>query len=72
LRRGSVEDIRLTLEISIPSSQIGRIIGKGGASVKELQKVTGATVKFPEQGTTGSSLEAPVHIIGTFYASQVS
>ena len=53
-RRGSGEDVRLTVELTIPTSQIGRIIGKGGASVRELQKITGANVKFPEQPQGGN------------------
>ena len=79
-RRGSGEDVRLTVELTIPTSQIGRIIGKGGASVRELQKITGANVKFPEQPQGGHQQQqtvnvagdSPVHIIGSFYASQVS
>ena len=68
------------MELTIPTSQIGRIIGKGGASVRELQKITGANVKFPEQPQGGHNQQtaadikgdSPVHIIGPFYASQVS
>ena len=78
-RRGSGDDVRLTVELTIPTSQIGRIIGKGGASVRELQKISGANVKFPEQPSGGQQQTAaniagdsPVHIIGSFYASQVN
>ena len=67
------------MELTIPTSQIGRIIGKGGASVRELQKITAANVKFPEQPSGGQQQPAanlggdsPVHIIGSFYASQVN
>ena len=65
----------------MPTSQIGRIIGKGGSSVRELQKITGANVKFPEQQqqqqqqaqqAANVGEDSPVHIIGSFYASQVS
>ena len=64
------EDIRLTVEILVPSSQVsqaasvsqsrhnsplssllqvGRIIGKGGQNVREMQRLTGAVIKLPEQ-----------------------
>ncbi|VDP42450.1 unnamed protein product, partial [Soboliphyme baturini] len=42
------EDIRLCTEIHVPSKLVGRIIGKGGANVRELQRLTGAQVKIPE------------------------
>jgi hypothetical protein len=62
-------DIRLIVEIMVPSSQVGRIIGKGGANVRELQRVTGALIKLPEQGTSTGD-EISVHIVGTFYSVQ--
>ncbi|CAH1394680.1 unnamed protein product [Nezara viridula] len=43
------DDVRLTVEILVPSSQVGRIIGKGGQNVRELQRVTGSVIKLPEQ-----------------------
>ena len=29
--------------------QVGRIIGKGGQNVREMQRLTGAVIKLPEQ-----------------------
>ena len=29
--------------------QVGRIIGKGGGNVREMQRLTGAVIKLPEQ-----------------------
>ncbi len=63
-------EVRLTAEILVPASQVGRIIGKGGANVREMQRVTGAAIKLPEQGTVEGE-ETPVHITGTFYSVQV-
>uniref|UniRef100_T1HHC2 KH domain-containing protein n=1 Tax=Rhodnius prolixus TaxID=13249 RepID=T1HHC2_RHOPR len=48
------DDVRLTVEILVPSSQVGRIIGKGEQNVRELQRVTGSIIKLPEQGSTGT------------------
>lgn len=62
-------DIRLTIEIMVPTSQVGRIIGKGGANVRELQRLTNGMIKLPEQGTSTGE-ETPVHINGTFYSVQ--
>lgn len=53
---------------------IGRIIGKGGQNVREMQRVSGAIVKLPDinssQVTDESIEEVPVSIIGHFYAMQ--
>lgn len=68
------DDVRLTVEILVPSSQVGRIIGKGGQNVRELQRVTGSVIKLPEQGTTPQPPEdeTTVHIIGPFFSVQVN
>ncbi|XP_034183303.1 IGF-II mRNA-binding protein isoform X2 [Osmia lignaria lignaria] len=66
------EDVRLTIEILVPSAQVGRIIGKGGQNVRELQRVTGSVIKLSEQQSTSPSAdeEATVHIIGPFFSVQ--
>ncbi|XP_034947801.1 insulin-like growth factor 2 mRNA-binding protein 2 isoform X5 [Chelonus insularis] len=66
------EDIRLTIEILVPSAQVGRIIGKGGQNVRELQRVTGSVIKLSEQQTTPppADEETTVHIIGPFFSVQ--
>lgn len=68
------EDVRLTIEILVPSTQVGRIIGKGGQNVRELQRVTGSIIKLSEQQSTSPSAdeEATVQIIGPFFSVQVS
>jgi len=53
----------------VPSAQVGRIIGKGGQNVREMQRLTGAVIKLPEQGTSTGE-ETSVHIIGPFYSTQ--
>ncbi|XP_066255130.1 insulin-like growth factor 2 mRNA-binding protein 1 [Euwallacea similis] len=64
------DDVRLTVEILVPSAQVGRIIGKGGQNVRELQRVTGSVIKLPEQGATPQEDETTVHIIGPFFSVQ--
>lgn len=67
------EEVRLTVEILVPSSQVGRIIGRGGSNVRELQRVTGSIIKLPTQGSTdGTEDTTTVHIIGHFLATQVN
>lgn len=68
------EDVRLTIEILVPSAQVGRIIGKGGQNVRELQRVTGSVIKLSEQQATppAADEETTVHIIGPFFSVQVS
>lgn len=69
----ATEEVRLTVEILVPSSQVGRIIGRGGSNVRELQRVTGSIIKLPTQGSTdGTEDTTTVHIIGHFLATQVS
>lgn len=65
------DDVRLTVEISVASSQVGRIIGKGGQNVRELQRVTGSLIKLPEQGAAQLHQDTTVHIIGPFFSVQV-
>ncbi|XP_051860830.1 insulin-like growth factor 2 mRNA-binding protein 1 isoform X3 [Drosophila albomicans] len=67
------DDVRLTVELLVASSQVGRIIGKGGQNVRELQRVTGSVIKLPEHALappSGGDEETPVHIIGAFYSVQ--
>ncbi|KAL5274947.1 IGF2BP3 family protein [Megaselia abdita] len=66
------DDVRLTVEILVPSSQVGRIIGKGGQNVRELQRVTGSIIKLPEHTQhVPVDEETTVHIIGPFFSVQV-
>ncbi|XP_074110976.1 IGF-II mRNA-binding protein isoform X3 [Cotesia typhae] len=66
------EDVRLTIEILVPSAQVGRIIGKGGQNVRELQRVTGSVIKLSEQQAVPAAAdeETTVHIIGPFFSVQ--
>lgn len=67
-----IQDVHLRSEIAVPKSIIGRIIGKGGQHVKELQRVSGAIVKTPDTKMFPEAEEVPVTIIGHFYASQLA
>ncbi|CAB3225312.1 unnamed protein product [Arctia plantaginis] len=69
------DDVRLTVEIVVASSQVGRIIGKGGQNVRELQRVTGSLIKLPEQPQQAlagqqQDHDTTVHIVGPFYSVQ--
>ncbi|XP_048504743.1 insulin-like growth factor 2 mRNA-binding protein 1 isoform X2 [Athalia rosae] len=68
----STEDVRLTIGILVPSAQVGRIIGKGGQNVRDLQRVTGSVIKLSEQQATPPQAdeETTVHIIGAFFSVQ--
>uniref|UniRef100_A0A1I7WRA0 KH domain-containing protein n=1 Tax=Heterorhabditis bacteriophora TaxID=37862 RepID=A0A1I7WRA0_HETBA len=43
-----IDEVKLRTELIVPSRLVGRIIGKGGQNVRELQRITGASVKIPE------------------------
>jgi len=64
------DEVRLRAEINVPTSLIGRLVGKGGQNVRQLQQTTGATIKLPEDSQQTSASEVPVKIFGTFQASQ--
>lgn len=66
------QEARLRVEIFVPSNQVGRIIGKGGQTVRELQRMTHAIIKLPEESQNSSAEETPVHIIGDFYSTQAA
>uniref|UniRef100_A0A1W7RAC0 Insulin-like growth factor 2 mRNA-binding protein 1 n=1 Tax=Hadrurus spadix TaxID=141984 RepID=A0A1W7RAC0_9SCOR len=66
------QEARLRVEIFVPSNQVGRIIGKGGQTVRELQRLTHAIIKLPEESQNTESEEIPVHIIGDFYSTQAA
>ncbi len=40
--------MKLRAELQVPAHIVGRIIGKSGKNVRELQRNTGATIKLPE------------------------
>lgn len=65
------QDAHLTVEILVPSTQVGRIIGKSGQTVRELQRLTHATIKLPDE-SQNSADETPVQIKGDFLSTQVS
>lgn len=64
------DEVRLCTEIQVPSKMVGRIIGKGGQNVRELQRVTGAQVKIPEDVAHDSPEDTVVRIVGNFNAAQ--
>lgn len=68
MRLAAQDEVHLRSEVMVPKAAIGRIIGKGGQNVKEMQRVSGAIVQVPED--QGDVEEVPVTIIGHFYACQ--
>lgn len=50
-----LEEVKLRTELAVPSRLVGRIIGKGGQNVRELQRITGASVKIPEDEAKGET-----------------
>lgn len=72
----------LTAETMVPTQVVGRIIGKSGQNVfffliiinskkiqvQELQRITQALVRIPDEQVESS--ETPVRIIGNFFSLQ--
>ncbi|XP_041118685.1 insulin-like growth factor 2 mRNA-binding protein 2 isoform X3 [Polyodon spathula] len=66
------EEVKLETHIKMPSSAAGRVIGKGGKTVNELQNLTSAEVIVPRDQTPDENDEVFVKIIGHFFASQTA
>jgi predicted RNA-binding protein YlqC (UPF0109 family) len=58
-RYASDENVKLRVEIEVPAHIVGRIIGKSGRNVRELQRITGASIKLPDDSSTYSSSTVP-------------
>ena len=65
------DDVRLKTVIRIPRSTVGRIIGKGGKNVREIQRLTGGIVKLPQEQAIQSVEDVPVEVHGNFMSTQV-
>uniref|UniRef100_A0A1I7VTA1 KH domain-containing protein n=1 Tax=Loa loa TaxID=7209 RepID=A0A1I7VTA1_LOALO len=66
-----MDEVRLCTEIAVPSRLVGRIIGKGGQNVRELQRMTGAQVKIPDDTGDDETQKATiVRVLGNFQSSQ--
>ncbi|KAM3858687.1 insulin-like growth factor 2 mRNA-binding protein 3 [Diretmus argenteus] len=69
---GPKEEVKLEAHIKVPSFAAGRVIGKGGKTVNELQNLTSAEVVVPREQTPDENDQVIVKITGHFYASQVA
>lgn len=66
-----IDEVRLCTEIPVPSRLVGRIIGKGGQNVRELQRSTGAQVKIPDDAGDDERQKATtLRVLGNFQSSQ--
>ncbi|XP_033914035.2 insulin-like growth factor 2 mRNA-binding protein 1 isoform X1 [Acipenser ruthenus] len=69
---GPKEEVKLETHIKVAASAAGRVIGKGGKTVNELQNLTAAEVVVPREQTPDENEQVIVKIIGHFYASQLA
>ncbi|XP_072507024.1 insulin-like growth factor 2 mRNA-binding protein 3 isoform X5 [Notamacropus eugenii] len=69
---GPKEEVKLEAHIKVPSSAAGRVIGKGGKTVNELQNLTSAEVVVPRDQIPDENDEVIVKITGHFYACQLA
>lgn len=62
-----LNDVCLMVEIQIPSQLVGKIIGKGGLAVKQLQKQTRTTIRlYDNKPASEEDFETTVQITGEF------
>lgn len=52
----------VSIEVPCPGRQEGRVIGKGGATIKEIERLTGANMKVVK-GSGRCSINGPRHIV---------
>lgn len=52
---GNLDDIRLRIDVPVPRLAIGRIIGKGGQTVREIQRVGRLKLTIPDANHVRSS-----------------
>ncbi|KAL4659872.1 insulin-like growth factor 2 mRNA-binding protein 1 [Arapaima gigas] len=69
---GPKEEVKLETHIKVAATAAGRVIGKGGKTVNELQNLTAAEVVVPREQTPDENDQVIVKIIGHFYASQLA
>ncbi|XP_061761915.1 insulin-like growth factor 2 mRNA-binding protein 1 isoform X1 [Nerophis ophidion] len=69
---GPKEEVKLETHIKMAAAAAGRVIGKGGKTVNELQNLTAAEVVVPREQTPDENDQVIVKIIGHFYASQLA
>ncbi|TNM97433.1 hypothetical protein fugu_015589 [Takifugu bimaculatus] len=67
---GPKEEVKLETHIKMAAAAAGRVIGKGGKTVNELQNLTAAEVVVPREQTPDENDQVIVKINGHFYASQ--
>jgi len=66
---GDCAEIKLRTLLSVPRGVAGRIIGRQGRNVREIQRMTGAAVKLTDDDTATDETTAEVY--GNFMATQV-
>lgn len=62
------ETCRLRITIRVPRSMVGRVIGKNGKNVRDVQRMTGAIIKLPDETSGGE--DTPVDVFGNFMSVQ--
>ncbi|CAK9302833.1 unnamed protein product [Gordionus sp. m RMFG-2023] len=66
-----MDEVSLTCQIFVPTPLVGRIIGRKGQNVQELQKLTGASINVSEEGNKEDPPEEScISIQGPFYPNQ--
>jgi len=69
------DDVRLKTAIKVPKAVVGRIIGKGGKTVKDIQHSTGVIIKLPSNAADETDEDDDdgvfVAVFGNFVTTQV-
>eukprot|EP00039_Didymoeca_costata_P018611 m.334196 g.334196 ORF g.334196 m.334196 type:complete len:424 (+) comp17309_c0_seq1:62-1333(+) len=71
-RQGNRRERRLKVHFAVPSSMLGRLIGKGGVKIKELAETSGARLKLIREEQQTEEEETFIEIFGSFAATQAA
>jgi insulin-like growth factor 2 mRNA-binding protein 1 len=67
------DDVRLKTAIRVPRRAVGQLIGKGGRTVREIQRNTGSIIKLSnDKDSNCDDDETMVFVYGSFISTQVS
>ena len=54
----------MTIDMLIPATKVGLVIGKGGETIKQLQEQAGVRMVMIQEGPVATGMDKPLRITG--------